>query len=108
MSVEYKCVNGHDLCHGGASAGPDCPYCEKRTSFPSKLVLHNCRDSVAASLAVAAVLGYLAHPEYPQHDKLGKRNGGGTRQDGAYFWVWKTAEDSWCVELMEEFRDWPK
>ena len=28
-SDDWKCVNGHDLCYGGASAGPECPYCEK-------------------------------------------------------------------------------
>jgi len=25
---DWRCVNGHDLCYGGVSAGPDCPYCE--------------------------------------------------------------------------------
>jgi len=25
---EYLCVNGHDRCYGGTSAGPECPYCE--------------------------------------------------------------------------------
>ena len=26
---DYKCTNGHDLCHGGASAGADCPLCDR-------------------------------------------------------------------------------
>jgi hypothetical protein len=25
---EWRCVNGHDRCYGGVSAGPECPYCE--------------------------------------------------------------------------------
>lgn len=25
---DWKCTGGHDLCHGGVSAGPECPYCE--------------------------------------------------------------------------------
>jgi hypothetical protein len=27
---DYVCTNGHDLCYGGVSAGPECPYCERR------------------------------------------------------------------------------
>lgn len=28
IEVKYICVNGHDRCYGGLSAGPECPYCE--------------------------------------------------------------------------------
>lgn len=31
---DYKCVNGHDLCHGGTSAGPSCPTCERVPAKP--------------------------------------------------------------------------
>jgi hypothetical protein len=31
--MRYVCVNGHDRCFGGASAGPECPYCERRRDF---------------------------------------------------------------------------
>lgn len=27
--ADYRCVNGHDRCYGGTSAGPKCPYCER-------------------------------------------------------------------------------
>ena len=27
--TEWKCINGHDLCHT-TYPGPDCPYCEKK------------------------------------------------------------------------------
>lgn len=30
-----KCTNGHDRCFGGASSGPDCPYCVPVVGFPS-------------------------------------------------------------------------
>lgn len=29
LEYRYRCVNGHNACHGGAYAGPDCPYCMK-------------------------------------------------------------------------------
>lgn len=28
-NAEYRCTGGHDLCYGGTSAGPECPYCER-------------------------------------------------------------------------------
>ena len=30
MKSRYVCTGGHDLCYGGDSAGPECPYCERR------------------------------------------------------------------------------
>ena len=30
IDYKYVCVNGHDLCYGGTSSGPECPYCERR------------------------------------------------------------------------------
>jgi hypothetical protein len=29
--MKYVCVNGHDRC-AGSIPGPDCPYCERRSS----------------------------------------------------------------------------
>ena len=31
--TKHYCVNGHDLC-GQSYAGPDCPYCERRSRRP--------------------------------------------------------------------------
>lgn len=35
--THYVCVNGHDRCYGGTSAGPECPYCEKRPATRRQL-----------------------------------------------------------------------
>lgn len=36
--TRYVCVNGHDRCFGGVSAGPECPYCERRSPRRSRVV----------------------------------------------------------------------
>jgi len=36
--TEYVCINGHDLCAGGFSAGSDCPYCERRVSTKGRIL----------------------------------------------------------------------
>ncbi len=45
MGVRYKCVNGHDLCYGGVSAGKECPYCERITIWEEECSF--CDDDCA-------------------------------------------------------------
>lgn len=35
MELEYRCVNGHDLC-AQSYPGPDCPYCEVKKDGAAK------------------------------------------------------------------------
>lgn len=60
--ADYRCVQGHDLCHGGTSAGPECPYCvpiiqppHKRYSL-SDLMRANLEDTVEALEAKCTVM----------------------------------------------------
>lgn len=50
-------INGHDRCYGGASAGPDCPYCERRPATKPKIdKMHN------DLLVKGGILGITRHP----------------------------------------------
>lgn len=47
--LDYRCVSGHDLCRGGASAGPSCPYCERVPADPEPDVMDQTWCCLACS-----------------------------------------------------------
>jgi hypothetical protein len=63
-----------------------------------------CDDLSQAQKALEAVFGYLEHPEYPQHTRIGKHAGGGAMVGGISFWVWQTLT-GWSVERCVESWD---
>lgn len=67
----------------------------------ARISIHGCATEAEVNAAFAAVRGYIEHPEYPQHQHIGKRTGGGATVDGFSFWVWKTVS-GWNAELLEE------
>jgi hypothetical protein len=51
--TRYICTNGHYRCYGGASAGPECPYCERRTARKSRArndILEEAAEAVRRQL----------------------------------------------------------
>ena len=64
---------------------------------PFAITITGCADRRAAENALAAVWGYIEHPEYPQHTHVGKSTGGSARIGESYFWVWRTGT-GWSVE----------
>jgi hypothetical protein len=37
--TEWKCTHGHDLCHDGIGAGPECPCCILQYSWFGSLLI---------------------------------------------------------------------
>jgi len=60
------------------------------------VTLIGCNDRAQSESALVAAWGYISHPEYPQHQRAGFRNGGGARIGDTYFWVWRTSK-GWSV-----------
>lgn len=55
-------------------------------------------DAPLLSGAIEAIRSYALDPTLPQHDRLGKQNGGACRILDKLFWVWRT-KSGWHVSL---------
>lgn len=63
--------------------------------------LHNIGNEDIAASALRAVHSFMAHPDYPQHTKLGKGHGGICIIGDRSFFVWKT-HNEWHSEYEGE------
>lgn len=71
------------------------------TKTKPTVILHNIGNDQIASAALKAAHGFMAHPDYPQHTKLGKDNGGIAIIGNVSFFVWKTRNE-WHAEYEGE------